>query len=635
MELKRSLWLSVIPLLVLGELAPRSGLEKETVHTFDCTNDHADTMSCEFHTLPGGSSCSEYRLDTSCKLPCVFHREWHCVFKQCPDGKCCCTLQMYLSLGDSLNATLWKGIKHVHSKEISITDTLKLRAPTIISVKNSNGNFMVTWNTHRDKVFTHFNTYVIGNVTWRKKGEVAEEFETFKPNRGDNIGEYEIPARRLEPSTTYVVSVRLYIENIGLISDRSQEVEFTTSASYRVLILAVILSLSVVAVVITSSAYCCYVKFKAKWWDIVGESLNPALLNMHPSKEQLLKPSETIVSSICVDPLFLNDDKPWSKTSYSDSSSGSQQQSSGISTDSSCLSYANTQPIDIICNVQEALSKAFPQLAMMSASASLPAESNADSSLFSAPYDSCDVRPDALQCPVAFENITYSRIIPGCDNKAVSENVSCGLPIQAAMPCDPEYRPSEDDVLRHAQLDQQPPAFAAPAQPHAGSPPIASSDLQIEFSYQQLRADSTGAEGTGLVSSDVDTAVPGDPVRGATQLLNNERDVRGEASITSDANPCYGVQPPNSPLVEDAYQTFQSVVEQPCVVCAEQSTGEQGEHLNNRSEESPTINPQSFFITQTLPHVKSDAPGVERPFLSFPPANTSLSVITDSGYQRV
>lgn len=363
----------------------------------------------------------------------------------------------------------------------------------------------------------------------------------------------------------------------------------------------------------------------------------------------------SIRSYLCFQIVFLSFR---SKISLADSSSGSQQQSSGISTGSSSLSYAETQPADIITKVQEAISKAFPQLANISSvPASLSAESDTDSGLLSAPYNP-SVRPDDLQSSPGFsvfENITYSILIPSCDNQAMS--VSCGSPIQALMQCDPAYHPGEGDVLSNAKLDQQAKAFLASTQPRAGLPPVVSSVIQTDFSYQQCNADSTSfsrAEDTSLVSSDVNATVPGDlvsngeaecenfaeVVRGATQLLVNDQDVYGEGSVRSDTNPCFGALPANIPQVEDAYQAFQSLVEQPIVMFAEQSIGERGEHLNKYAEESSTKSPQSLCERPTLPNFISDAqaqslPEVERPFLSFLSAETSIPAITDSGYQSV
>lgn len=56
----------------------------------------------------------------------LFHRDDHCIFKQCDNGRCCCSIQMMLINGEILNATVWKGGESLGSKNISIREGSKL-----------------------------------------------------------------------------------------------------------------------------------------------------------------------------------------------------------------------------------------------------------------------------------------------------------------------------------------------------------------------------------------------------------------------------------------------------------------------------------------------------------------------------
>ncbi|KAF7662406.1 hypothetical protein LDENG_00236410 [Lucifuga dentata] len=630
MESNRSVWISAVLFLVLRKLSsatPLSGFDNKT--EINCYNDYEELMFCQldFASISDGSNCTEFRLDVSSE-----DIESHCVFKQCPSGICCCSvsgMSETFILGYSHTAKLWKGTKHVQSKVISIENNIKPKAPTIISVNKSNfsENYVVTWKINSIKY--SFSDHLLVKVIWHKKGEMKEEYEIISPKSKGEINEYEILSQLLEPSTTYVVSMKSYTNLSNIYSDSSQELEFITSVSSLVIMLAVIISLSVAAVIITSVVFGCYIKFKAKWWDTVAKCPNPTLLNMNPSEEKLLKPSQTSFSTIRVDPPILTDGKAWSKISLIDSSSGSQQQSSGISAGSSCLSYTNTEPAGIIINIQEALSKAFPHLAMMSSMPALPTASNTDSCLLSAPYNPCTLRADDFWSSPGspgFDNKTYSILIPSCEKQPQ---------IQSVMPCVLAYLPSKGDMLSNTQLDQQVPACLV-IKRRADSPPAILSLMQTDFSYQQCNAASgsfSHPEDTGLssVCGDIDTPAPcdlvskgeagcencADVVKGATQLHDSDKDVYGEGATISQ-NPCYGCLPESVPPVENEYQAFQSLVKQPGILFAEQNTDDRGECLDKYSKESFTRTPQNL-LHPVLPNFFSFAQGqclpeAERPF---------------------
>lgn len=55
----------------------------------------------------------------------VFHRETHCALKQCDSGRCCCSVQMILVLGETHTATVWRGNERVESKKIDVSASSK------------------------------------------------------------------------------------------------------------------------------------------------------------------------------------------------------------------------------------------------------------------------------------------------------------------------------------------------------------------------------------------------------------------------------------------------------------------------------------------------------------------------------
>ncbi|XP_078139399.1 interleukin-4 receptor subunit alpha [Centroberyx gerrardi] len=611
-----------------------------------CTNDFVDTMFCQFRPTSDQPDCTEYSLNLMANIeqkPMA-----HCNFKRREGfgGACSCSIKMMLVLGETHNATLLEGGQERESKIISINDSIKPRAPTVKVEVSKNGNFMVTWKTNMEA--TMLNNNITSTVTYGKKGEK----KTDMVHKVVGTATSSVILRKdLQPSTAYVVSVKTFASFSKHSSDSSEECEFTTSDFD--IFLAVIISLSFAAVIITSVVFGCYVRFKAKWWDKIAECPNPTLLNMLPGEQKLLQPLQTHFSSIYVDLSVLNDGKPWSKCSLTDTSSESYQQSSGINTGSSSLGYANTLPADIITNVQEALCKALPQLALMSSvTNSSLTESHKDNGLLSTAYSPCSVTQDDLNSPgsSSFDNKTYSILIPS------SQQITSGSSenhMQPVVSCDPAYLPSEGDILRNACPDQQVPACLVTGQQDAVLPLVVSSCMQTDFSYQPCNAEDSGLTS---VSSGISTSASSDlvsrveagcesfdeAVSGATNPTETTQDVYIEKAPICDENPCYGSLPAPShsfPLVDDDYQAFQSLVKQPNVLFPDQSSGEQ---LGKYPEEFSSKTAQSSLGT-ALPDLQiysaqggqCPPPDLERPLLSLLSTDHSELVIIDSGYQCV
>ncbi|XP_022597566.1 uncharacterized protein LOC111219228 isoform X1 [Seriola dumerili] len=621
-ELNRSFGDRIFILLILGNIVTvlaLPGVHNETGPNLDCTNDLDTEMSCQFEA----QNCSGYDVTlvwNEKKAPV------QCIPEQCSRG-CCCSVKTIIVLGESHNVTVWKDGRIRESKIISIKESIKPKTPTIMSVHEVNGNFHVRWKTNIDDITSDmFTPYVI----YHKKGDTEKVNMSVSKSTIGGFNTCVILGQKLEPSTKYLVSVQTYTDRSGKFSDSSKELEFTTPASSNVLLIALIIILSIAAVLISSAIFVCSVKLKTRWWDLISKGPNPKLLIMHSYDQEWLKPEPTIISPACVETLVPDDGKPWSKGSLTDNSSGSFQQSSGISTGSSCLSYANTEPADIIAGVHDALGKAFPNISPISPlTTNLLTESNKDSGLFSAPNNPCSVRADDVNSGSSgFDNKTYSILVPNCPRQIMMD--SSEVQTQDAMLCDSAYHPSEGDMV--ICPDQQ-----VPACPLLNLPPVVSSPMPSDMSYQPCNADSgrlSLADDSSLssISSGTNTTASCDPV----SRVEAGCDSFEEATICDD-NPCYGCMPagsPNFPQVNDDYQAFQSLVGQPDVLFSEQRSVEREEDLDKYPAESYTKIPP--VTPDFINNVQSDQglSELQRPFLSLHSAEP-MTVITDSSYQSV
>ncbi|XP_020485571.1 uncharacterized protein [Labrus bergylta] len=205
-------------LLILGNIATVISLHGQSL---DCTNDFEEFMFCSF----GGENCTEYNMTLKWDK---WYGEKGCIFSQCDVGQCCCSVQMdYFVINNKHTATVWKNGESIETKTISVTDSIKPKTPTIISVDESNGNYQVVWltNTEQERSFTQ---HLTAEVTYYEKG--CTDKVSVKVNQTADGGRnyYEIQGRLLNSSTTYVVSVKSFIDWSGKYSDSSNEWEFTT-----------------------------------------------------------------------------------------------------------------------------------------------------------------------------------------------------------------------------------------------------------------------------------------------------------------------------------------------------------------------------------------------------------------------
>ncbi|XP_074521769.1 uncharacterized protein LOC141787376 [Halichoeres trimaculatus] len=609
MELKRAFGVrKTFAVLVIVNVAAVLALSGQSL---DCTNDFDKFMFCQF----GGENCAEYNM-TLKNIDPLWNRD--CIFKQCGSKKCCCSIQMdYFIAGEIFEATVWKEGKSMESKTINVTETIKPKRPTIVSVDETNGNFKVVWLTNTERPLRNSLT---AEVTYHEKGSTQKVSHNVSQTPTDETNYYEL--QDLEPSTTYLVSVKSYFPESRLYSDSSEEWEFTTPVSSNTIFLAIIISLSLTAVLISAAIFGCCVKLKKKWWDSVTKYPNPKLLVVRTSEKEILKPMPPIISSVCVEPL-LDDGKPWLKESLKDSSGGSLQQSSGISTGSSCPSYADTQPVNIIAEVQEALSKALPNIGRGSPStANPPLVTDKGSSLLFPPHDINDFMADDMSSgSFGMLNKTYSILLPNCPSQSTPE------PIDNQMPCDSDYHSSEGvTVISTYQL--------TPACPLITLPPQVPSSMPTDMSYQPCNADSgtfSFAEdsSSSSIASDTNTTASCDHVPSAEGAHESLERGNTEQVVVCDDNPCYGTVPGGSrsfPAVDFDYQPFQSgAVEQPGVLLSEKN--------NMDPEESLIKMPQMLFNQAVTCPMNSTE--LQRPFLSLMSATKTMPVITDSGYQCV
>ncbi|GLD58290.1 uncharacterized protein AKAME5_001042200 [Lates japonicus] len=565
MESKRRLlrWMCLILLFIPGNISTASrlsGVHNETDLYLNCTND-LDSMSCDFDA----QNCFEYSLSidgygqNKCSVP-----------KECGRGRCCCSVQMTLILGETHIATVWKRGEGIQSKNISVSESIKPKTPTITSVEEVNGNFQVKWQTN---MMFSFCDSPNASVTYHKKEDIKEVSEFIQPTTTGKLKMYEISGRDLEPSTKYVVSVKSFSDCSEKFSESSEEWEFTTTASPYNPTAAIIIGLSFAAVLITGAVFVCYNIFKAKWLDTVAKSPHPKLFDLHPDEQKILRPLQTSFCSVSIDPVVLNNINPGSGVSLTDTGSESLQQSSGIDAGSSSPRPADTEPaVDVKAGVQNALGKVFAQLRPVpSVTTDLLGESNEDSGLFSTPYNPNSVRAEGSPPGCSdFENMTYSINFLSCPHQIMMD--SSEVQTQAEMVCDSAYNPSEGETV--SCPNQQVQACLPPTQQGINLPVLVSSLMPANMSYQQYNSgtfsyakdsslssvsSATNTIGSCDLASRVEAGCESldEVVDGPTKLNGNFED-----GTICDDNPCYHCLPAGShsfPPVDDDYQAFQNL----------------------------------------------------------------------------
>ncbi|KAK0156338.1 hypothetical protein N1851_000375 [Merluccius polli] len=254
-----------------------------------CTNDFERLMLCEFSPPQGGPDCGDYHLNTRVE-DSVRNTNANCNFTHddtVRTGTCSCSLDIKGGFVwmEVFHTTLWKAGVLVESKNIIPSDNIKPKAPTITSVKRDpeNGNYLLEWKTN----YTPYPEFTLkAVVTYGRRGENGTEASV-------GLITCQILAKSLEPSTEYLVNIRSYNGN----HERSVDTLYSESTvSSTTIAVAVILSLCVAAIVITSFLYLLYTRFKEKWWDNVGKYKNSTLLLMVPREHQ--KVSFDIISNV-------------------------------------------------------------------------------------------------------------------------------------------------------------------------------------------------------------------------------------------------------------------------------------------------------------------------------------------------
>lgn len=141
-------------------------------------------------------------------------RNESCNFRPCGSGQCCCSTAVKVFMGEKINATVWRGGKRVVSRDINVTYSSKLtslvflfffkwvrfgwlvhtvragqssqiffsipplftvkpKAPTIVSVKQSNGNFQLKWKSNMEAANV-VDSDLEAVVTYYKKGDTSK-----------------------------------------------------------------------------------------------------------------------------------------------------------------------------------------------------------------------------------------------------------------------------------------------------------------------------------------------------------------------------------------------------------------------------------------------------------------------------
>ncbi|KAJ0002073.1 hypothetical protein NQD34_001869 [Periophthalmus magnuspinnatus] len=347
----------------------------------NCTNDYETLVFC--HT--DARNCTELRM--------TFHDTEQpagmCVFDPCAGGCCCKWIDdTAVILGNEFVAEVYENGQSVYRQPIKIYETIKPQTPTILSVDKLNNIYQIKWKTNAKR---SIRDELSATVTYWKKGDTFKNISIVKPSTVEDMNIYEILGRTLEANTDYVVSVRTYTL-FNVYSDSSQEMEFTTDLSQNGLFIAAIIVLCVIAIVISGVSFASFIKLKGKLWDGAAMVEKPNPLNIKPKKEVILTPEFLSVYPLTVEPLIPYSSLMLSEESLCDSS-GRSGQSSGMSSASSSLDYANTEPADIEARVLGALKNAFPMF--------IP---STDTPEYRDPKENC-VKTTA--CPVIFENKSY------------------------------------------------------------------------------------------------------------------------------------------------------------------------------------------------------------------------------------
>lgn len=605
---------------------PRLG--DDTGLNLSCTNDFSSRINChvELH------DCREHQLT-------VQSNHWpdqqNCSLRQCNLGHCCCSVEMMLTLGDSHTVTVWRDGRSLDSKKFGVKESVKPKTPTIVSVKESNGNFEVLWSTNMMGLAQESLTT---EVTYYKASDVKKERVMAKKVTVSELSYHKILGQLLEPSMTYKVSVRSISNWSGEMSDSSNEFEFKTSALSDSLLIVIIISLSMAILIVSGTIYICFEKLKIEYCDPATKFPNPKLAVMHSSEQEVLRPVPAIISSVSVDPIITDENQQWSKTSVLDSSGGSLQHSSGISTGSS---YVNTEPTNITTCVQDALRKIFPNIHPILQLTSTLKEQNDSSGLSSTTSDQWDGPTNERSYVLSgLVNKSYLLLLPHHNDgdspevrtqtEMLSESTHNGTHVLK----DPNQQP----VPVHQLTANQGFIFASevstlvesnmPYQSHHTE----SGAFSEDFIFSSLCSGTNTTMSTDLKSRDDGGCGIAGEVIGSTARLSRIN----ELAILRDTNSCKSFTPAtlqNGFVMDDVYQPFQNLLGQHDGVRLEPTCVCPDEHLAQRNNELTEI-PQTLFGPTDEGFIQNDQ-GSQTPLLQILPADCSPTVVVDSDYHPV
>ncbi|KAJ7992384.1 hypothetical protein DPEC_G00277960 [Dallia pectoralis] len=273
-----------------------------TDEDFECFYDYDRSMFCQLTTEK--SNCTRFNMSLNTPKGVYF-----CTFveKNSYSGvsECGCSVSLRLFVSEKFTANLSLSGNLLTSKIFNVTNSIKLKAPTILSVtETKNRNFWAKWTTNYE------NVPVIGYIfqlSYRKKGETIEVFQNVSST------EFELDARPLKPNSTYVLKVRINCDLSGRFSDWSKDFEFHTAVAPTDYFTIVVMVVCIAVVLLTSAVFWYGVRLKAKWWDSVPKCSNPGLLHMVPGVPKVLDPPKIHVSSFYIDRLDVDvtEGKAW------------------------------------------------------------------------------------------------------------------------------------------------------------------------------------------------------------------------------------------------------------------------------------------------------------------------------------
>lgn len=217
----------------------------------------------------------------------------------------------------------------------------------------------------------------------------------------------------------------------------------------------------------------------------------------------------------------------------------------------------------MIAGMHEALSKAFMALNPLSPpSSNIPPDCGRATEVSAARDDPCRITADDLGS--AISNKTYSIVIPSSPPQEHWDSVRIekltGRACESAHPLSERNTSTCPDKPAAAATTHWAPAIEQIHFPAAGVPGI-----QVNMSYQRC---DVGSEADDLcVPSDAgatDTAQPF-PLRSTAEVWCKSHEVPGDGTEpeSKDVSVCEAAH--SFPLVDDSYQAFQTLVEQPAV----------------------------------------------------------------------